>query len=132
MSKLKPIHKFNGGRGATLCNTCKKIISEGLTEELYCEDCGGVKRKYTLTRHDGLVKAADKASWISWNEDGRGSALHESPEVGRSLVLDLSSPITFNWMTTSVTEIISQSESTIEFKTKNSHYILNIQNETED
>jgi hypothetical protein len=39
MSKLKPIHKFNSGLGATLCNECYVIISEGLTEELFCEKC---------------------------------------------------------------------------------------------
>jgi hypothetical protein len=35
----KPIHKFNNGRGATLCGKCHVIISEGITEELYCEKC---------------------------------------------------------------------------------------------
>jgi hypothetical protein len=39
MSKLTPIHKFNSGLGATLCNKCYVIISEGLTEDLYCEKC---------------------------------------------------------------------------------------------
>jgi len=37
--ELKPIHKFNSGLGATLCNECYVIISEGLTEELFCEKC---------------------------------------------------------------------------------------------
>jgi hypothetical protein len=36
---MKPIHKLNGGMGATLCNSCRVIISEGLTEELYCKNC---------------------------------------------------------------------------------------------
>lgn len=37
---MKPIHKFNNGRGAMLCNTCRTIISTGpATEELYCEKC---------------------------------------------------------------------------------------------
>ena len=45
----KPIHKFNGGRGATLCHTCKVIITEGLTEDLYCEKHGGKPQwKYKL------------------------------------------------------------------------------------
>lgn len=39
MKKLKPIHKFNNSRGATLCNSCSVIISIGLTEDLYCEKC---------------------------------------------------------------------------------------------
>ena len=34
--KEQPIHKFNNGNGATLCNKCSKIISTGLTKELYC------------------------------------------------------------------------------------------------
>lgn len=36
---MKPIHKFNGGRGATLCHSCSVIISTGLTDDLYCEKC---------------------------------------------------------------------------------------------
>jgi predicted Fe-S protein YdhL (DUF1289 family) len=36
---MKPIHKLNNGRGATLCHTCSVIITTGLTEELYCEKC---------------------------------------------------------------------------------------------
>lgn len=45
--KLKPIIKFNGGRGAILCNKCRKIIKENLTisefkghvENLFCLEC---------------------------------------------------------------------------------------------
>jgi len=36
---MKPIHKLNNGRGATLCHTCSVIISTGLTKDLYCEKC---------------------------------------------------------------------------------------------
>lgn len=32
----KPIHKLNNGKGATLCNRCRKIINTGFTNELYC------------------------------------------------------------------------------------------------
>jgi len=34
--KENPIHKFNNGKGATICNKCSKIISTGLTKDLYC------------------------------------------------------------------------------------------------
>jgi hypothetical protein len=37
--ELKPIWKLNSGKGATLCHECYVIISEGLTEELFCEKC---------------------------------------------------------------------------------------------
>ena len=36
---MKPIHKFNGGNGATLCNACSVIIETGLTDALLCEPC---------------------------------------------------------------------------------------------
>jgi hypothetical protein len=36
---MEPIHKFNNGRGATLCHTCSVIITTGLTKDLYCEKC---------------------------------------------------------------------------------------------
>jgi len=36
---MKPIHKFNGGLGATLCHKCSVIITTGLTKDLYCNKC---------------------------------------------------------------------------------------------
>jgi hypothetical protein len=35
----KPIWKFNGGAGATLCHGCSVIISKGFTKDLRCEKC---------------------------------------------------------------------------------------------
>ncbi len=37
MTKIKPKHKLNSGMGATLCNICDKIITVGMTDELYCD-----------------------------------------------------------------------------------------------
>ena len=37
--KIKPIHKLNGGIGATLCHLCSVIITTGLTQNLYCDKC---------------------------------------------------------------------------------------------
>jgi len=36
---LKPIHKFNNGNGATLCNNCRKIIANFYTQDLFCQQC---------------------------------------------------------------------------------------------
>ena len=37
---MEPIHKFNNGRGAMICNGCSTIISTGpKTEELFCDKC---------------------------------------------------------------------------------------------
>jgi hypothetical protein len=34
-----PIHKFNNGNSATLCCDCGVIITEGITDDLYCKKC---------------------------------------------------------------------------------------------
>ena len=37
---MKPIHKFNNGRGATLCHLCRTIITIGKpTDDFYCDRC---------------------------------------------------------------------------------------------
>lgn len=36
--ECQPYHRFNGGRGATLCVVCSTIITEGLTDDLYCTE----------------------------------------------------------------------------------------------
>lgn len=123
---IKPIHKFNGGRGATLCNECRVIIREGLTDDLYCETHGGKPQwKYKLVRErDGLTKYADKIEWIEWcDEYGTGKTSHNEPKVGYSLITDRS-VISWGWLTTSITEILEDQGTYIKFKTKNSVYEL--------
>ena len=124
MSELKPIHKFNGGIGATLCHKCTTIITEGLTEDLYCENCGGVEtHKYKLVRErDGLVKKGNKINWIEWNEDGTAKKAHDEIAKGFSLIVNPS--YSYTWMTTAIDEILIQEENYIKFKTKNSIYEL--------
>jgi hypothetical protein len=120
---MKPIHKFNGGIGATLCNECSKIISEGMTDDLFCDEHGGKTFKYTLIRErDGLTIGANKITWIEWSGNGTGKAMHEDPAIDRSLMLEPS--ISYKWMTTTITEIVEQSEGYIKFKTLNSIYEL--------
>lgn len=124
---MDPIHKFNGGRGATLCHECKVIITEGLTDDLYCEEHGGKpKWKYKLVREsDGLTKYADRISWVEWTETGEFYKSHYEIEVkvNRSLILD---PFIMNytWLTTTIDEILDRQDNYIKFKTKNSIYEL--------
>ena len=49
---MKPIHKLNNGRGATLCHKCSIIISTGLTQDLYCDTCKpeGLETTFTLPK----------------------------------------------------------------------------------
>jgi hypothetical protein len=135
----KPIHKFNGGRGATLCNKCRGMISEGLTKELLCDKCKNNDeynvdkdlemtsepvKKYKLVRHDGLTKTGDKIMWVEFSEgDGYFSSKHDEPAVKRSLVLDFYG-LSYTWMTTTVNEIIENRIDYVKFQTKNSTYEL--------
>ena len=45
---MTPIHKFNNGKGATLCNCCNKIINTGFTEALYCNEICESKNKFKI------------------------------------------------------------------------------------
>ena len=60
---MKPIHKFNNGRGATLCHLCRTIITVGKpTNDLYCDRCLAerVKIKEEFTALQKFNKQMDK------------------------------------------------------------------------
>lgn len=139
MTNKKPIHKFNGGIGATICHACGAMISEGMIFELLCDNCS-IKhqlnpeyvlettpepvRKYKLVRHDGLTRTGDKIMWIEFSEhDDYFKSKHDEPAVKRSLILDFSG-ISYTWMTTTINEVIENRPDYIKFKTKNSTYEL--------
>jgi hypothetical protein len=146
MSKLKPIHKFNGGLGATLCNECRAIINNGLTDDILCPKCTDDNlfndkyfpdevpekktiHKYKLVRHDGLTRVGNNIMWVEFGDDSYFKSKHDEPAIKRSFVLDFVG-ITFTWMTTTIDEIIENREDYIKFKTKNSTYelFINIDN----
>ena len=125
MKKKEPIHKFNGGKGATLCHDCRVMISEGFVDELYCEEHGGsFKHNYKLVReHDQLTRQGMYADWIEWNDDGTFKEKHDQPSIGMSLVID-GRFMNYTWLTTTVTEVLEEREGYLKFKTKNSVYEL--------
>jgi hypothetical protein len=45
---MKPIHKWNSGYLATLCNQCSIIITTGHTDDLYCEECNNHREKLLI------------------------------------------------------------------------------------
>ncbi len=50
---MRPIHKLNGGNGATLCKNCYTMINVGWTEETLCRECkGALDLKETKTKED--------------------------------------------------------------------------------
>jgi len=79
------------------------------------------KDNYVLTRlDDGKQIPASVVKFIEWNENGVGGSVHNEPAVGRSIIADPMIGGNYRWMTTVITEIISENE----FKTKNSTYKL--------
>ena len=76
-----------------------------------------------IRERDGLVKQSKKVMWIDLDINGKFKSKHDTPSVGRSLIM---SPFNefFTWQTTIVTEILEEKEGYLKFKTKNSIYEL--------
>jgi len=72
-----------------------------------------IRQKDNLIK-EGLIK------FVEFNDMGRGKALHDVPEVGYSCIVNPS--ISYTWLTSTIVEVISLTE----FKTKNSHYKIEI------
>ena len=70
------------------------------------------------------AKFASQVAWIEWGDDDKFKAQHDEPAIGRALIMDPQYMQSFTWLTTTITEIIEQTDSYIIFKTQNSHYKL--------
>lgn len=78
--------------------------------------------KAKITRQeDDLVKEGE-LKYVEFNEYGRGKALHDVPKVGYALILDPQYAFSYTWMTSVITEVISETE----IKTKNSTYKIEL------
>lgn len=81
--------------------------------------------KYVLKRvNDGLTKRDNSIVFVLWNEDGTYKQTSQTPCVGASLMLG--ARLSYTWLTTTITNIISESEDRIVFTTRNSTYVLEI------
>lgn len=89
------------------------------------------QNNYRLVRKgDGLTKESNDILWVEFNGDGTFKEKHDQPAIGRSLLM---SPFnnSFTWLTTSITNILKQSDSLVVFQTENSTYELHtINNES--
>lgn len=81
--------------------------------------------KTKITRQSDGLEHSGKLRFIEWNEYHTGKEVHKEPQIGYSCVIDLSVETflefeipTYKWLTSTITEIISETE----FKTKNSTY----------
>jgi len=87
--------------------------------------------KWKLVRErDGLTKQSEKVMWIEFNNDGRFKERYDEIGLNRSLIM---SPFNdfFTWQTTTVTEILEQTDEYVKFKTTNSVYTLSKINQDE-
>ena len=83
-----------------------------------------IQYNWKLVRErDGLTKQSEKVKWIEFDKDGRFKDQHETIGLNRSLIM---SPFNdfFTWQTTTVTEILEQTDEYVKFKTNNSVYTL--------
>lgn len=80
------------------------------------------KDNFVLVRqHDNKQIIGEKIFYVEWNEDDTFKKLHNEPAEGRSILVDpYMGGLSFKWMTSVITEVISPTE----FKTVNSHYKL--------
>jgi len=83
-----------------------------------------IQMNWELVRErDGLTKQSEKVMWIEFDDYGRFKDQHKEIGLNRSLIM---SPFNdfFTWQTTTVTEILEQTDEYVKFKTTNSVYTL--------
>lgn len=79
------------------------------------------QHNFVLTRlEDGKQIPCGVVKFIEWKDDGTFKAAHDMPAVGRSIIADPGPYGMYQWMTSVITEVISDNK----FKTKNSTYEL--------
>ena len=98
-----------------------KIERPVLFVDLIKED---VNYKLTKPNDPSFLKTGEKVKWLEFNENGTFKESFDEPAIDRSLIINHHFGSLFTWQTTTVTEIISQDENEIVFKTKNSLYKL--------
>ena len=95
-----------------------QILEESGYEKIYLDL---TKDNFVLVReNDNKQVTGSVVKYVEWNEDGTFKSVHDEIGVGRSAVIDPAPHGQFRWMTTKITEIISESK----FRTKNSTYNL--------
>ena len=119
------------------CVQCEKVTphrQKGL-RPVYdvCNKCDIINSNITLVRtKDGRCKMGQQVQFVEWQDDGIRSfkTVHEEPALGLSCIIDPQYGTAFTWLTTPITEIVSDvtkgKTRCIEFKTQNSDYKLHI------
>ena len=113
------------------CLNCKSLtkhtpkLSAIMEGKMVCTVCSTMNGLCQLTKVDDerFIKTSKDFKWVEF-ENHRGKDLHDTPKVGYSLLMSPFNPYFFTWQTTEIVELISVSDNEVNFKTKNSHYIL--------
>ena len=128
------------------CKFCKAVMEhheKGLrTPVTICDECNSTNMPITLIKSNGETHFATQVKFVEWSAEELGSRakeLHTGPAVGFSCILDPQYGYQYTWLTTQISEIVSDETDKdmrcIVFRTKNSDYTLYIctspQQETE-
>ncbi len=116
------------------CEVVTKHHEKGLrTPVNVCNKCDGTNMPITLVKSNGEKHFASQVKFVEWNSDEIGSRakqLHDEPQTGFSCIMDPQYAYGYTWLTTGITEIVSDEtskhERKIVFQTKNSDYTLYI------
>ncbi len=71
-----------------------------------------------IRQGDGLTKEGF-IEFVEFDKNDRGKDIHMQPQVGFACIVD-GRKLVYTWLTPVITELISPTE----FKTKNSHYVI--------
>lgn len=112
------------------CNKATKHREKGVRERvLVCNKCDATNMPVTLIKSNGETHYGTQFKFVEWSGEQLGSrakTLHDEPQVGYSVIIDPQYSYQYTWLTTPITEIISNNKQEIKFKTKNSEYTLYI------
>lgn len=117
------------------CRSCERVTKhqqKGLRNPVnVCNKCDTTNMSVRLIKSNGETHLAQQVQFVEWSGEelgSRGKKLHDNPQVGFSCILDPQYGYSYTWLTTPITEIISDvtdnNQRTITFQTKNSKYIL--------
>ena len=117
----------------TYCKSCNKVTKhreKGVRERvLVCNKCNIINMPVTLIKNNGETHYGTQFKFVEWSGEELGSRakiLHDEPQVGFSIIIDPQYQYQYTWLTTPITEIITNEKQTIKFKTENSEYTLHI------
>lgn len=90
---MKPVHKYNGGLSATLCNKCRVIIAREHTDDLLCNDCKQLSDNqvlYSNRYNDKIIFTdnGDEVEMTGYNPDWMRCGYVNNPDGSSTMNTD--------------------------------------------